>query len=137
MVKIFIIDDDSAVREATRLVLEGTGYDIVAAANGMRIEGKIADEKPDLVLTDMLMPDRDGVETVLAIRRRFPTLRIIAMSGGGTRGDLDLGVARKLGVSATLSKPFEPETLVKAIEQVLAGPAPAEQPSQKPASRAG
>jgi len=124
MVKILIIDDDTAVRLATRLVLQSAGYEIIEAVNGMRIEGTIAEQKPDLVLTDMLMPDRDGVETVLALRRRFPALRIIAMSGGGTRGDLDLGVARKLGVSATLAKPFDGEALVALIETVLAGPPP-------------
>lgn len=132
MVKILLIEDDAAVRHATRVVLELAGHAIVEAANGMRIESTIAEESPDLVLTDMLMPDRDGVETVLAIRRRFPTLRIIAMSGGGTRGDLDLGVARKLGVSATLNKPFEPEDLMATIRQVLASPAPEPQKAAPP-----
>jgi two-component system, chemotaxis family, chemotaxis protein CheY len=124
MVKVLIVDDDTAVRMATRLVLQSAGYEIIEAVNGMRIEGTIVEQKPDLVLTDMLMPDRDGVETVLSLRRRFPALRIIAMSGGGTRGDLDLGVARKLGVSATLAKPFDGDALVALIETVLAGPPP-------------
>ncbi len=124
MVKILVVDDNRVVREATRLVLEGAGYQILDAVSGLRIEEAIDDHKPELVLTDMLMPDRDGVETVLALRRRYPTLRIIAMSGGGPRGDLDLGVAHKLGVSATLAKPYEPEALVALVAQVLAGPPP-------------
>lgn len=131
MVKILLVDDDKSVRLATRLVLEGAGHEIFEATSGLRIEASITDHQPDLMLTDMLMPDRDGVETVLAVRRRFPNLRIIAMSGGGTRGDLDLGVARKLGVSATLTKPFEAETLTALVDQVVTGPAPEKQkPSQ-------
>lgn len=128
MVKILIIDDNRAVREATRLVLEGAGYQTLDAVSGLRIEDAIDNQKPDLVLTDMLMPDRDGVETILALRRRYPRLRIVAMSGGGPRGDLDLGVAVKLGVSATLAKPFEPEALVALVAKVLAGSEPGPRP---------
>lgn len=128
MVKIFIVDDNRAVREATRLVLAGAGYEVFEAVSGLRVETMIEEHKPGLVLTDMLMPDRDGVETVLALRRRYPGLRIIAMSGGGPRGDLDLGVAAKLGVSATLAKPYEPEALLALIARVLAGPPPEKRP---------
>lgn len=125
MVKLLIVEDNQAVREATRLVLEGAGHEVLEAVSGLRIEETIDTRKPDLVLTDMLMPDRDGVETVLALRRRYPDLRIIAMSGGGPRGELDLGVARKLGVSATLAKPYEAEALVALVASVAAGPPPA------------
>lgn len=128
MVKILLVDDNRAVRDATRLVLEGAGHQVIEAVSGLRVEEIIDGDKPDLVLTDMLMPDRDGVETVLALRRRYPRLRIIAMSGGGPRGDLDLGVAKKLGVSATLAKPYEPEQLVALIVTVLARPEPQPRP---------
>ncbi len=74
----------------------------------------------------MLMPERDGVETVMALRRRYPELRLIAMSGGGSRGNLDLGVARKLGVSATIAKPFEPGELVDWSAQSWPGPRPSD-----------
>lgn len=124
MVKVLIVEDNRAVRESTRLVLEGAGHEVLEAVSGLGIEETVDTRKPDLVLTDMLMPDRDGVETVLSLRRRYPGLRIIAMSGGGPRGDLDLGVARKLGVSATLAKPYEPEALIKLIASVAAGPPP-------------
>ena len=98
---------------------------MATATSGLGIEGVVAQHKADLVITDMLMPGRDGVETILALRRRHPGLRIIAMSGGGNRGNLDLGMARKLGVSATLTKPFEPEELVNRVAEILAGPSPA------------
>lgn len=125
MARIVLVDDTELLREALQLVLERAGHTVVTAASGLGIEGVVAQHKADLVITDMLMPGRDGVETVMALRRRHPGVRIIAMSGGGNRGNLDLGMARKLGVSVTLTKPFEPEELVDRVAEVLAGPAPA------------
>lgn len=98
---------------------------MVTAASGLGIESVVAQHKAELVITDMLMPGRDGVETILALRQRHPGLRLIAMSGGGNRGNLDLGMARKLGVAATLPKPFEPQELVARVAGILAGPPPA------------
>lgn len=121
MVKILLVEDDESVRHATRMVLEGAGHKVFEASNGLRVEAIVAEHQPDLVLTDMLMPDRDGVETILALRRRHPTLPIIAMSGGGKRGMLDLGMAKRLGASATLDKPFDGEQLNKLIGEVLGG----------------
>jgi CheY-like chemotaxis protein len=119
MVKILLVEDDESVRRATRLVLESAGHKVFEASSGLRVEGIVAEHQPDLVLTDMLMPDRDGVETILALRRRHPTLPIIAMSGGGKRGMLDLGMAKRLGAQATLDKPFDGEQLNRLIKQVL------------------
>jgi DNA-binding NtrC family response regulator len=124
MVKILIVEDDEAVRLATKFVLEGAGHQVVEARNGLRIEATIDEHKPDLVLTDMLMPDRDGVETVLALRRHYPKLPIIAMSGGGKRGMLDLDMVKRLGAWATLDKPFDAEKLKGVIEDVLSRSSP-------------
>ncbi len=124
MARIVLVEDTDLLREALRVSLERAGHEIVTAASGLGIEGVVAQHKADLVITDMLMPRRDGVETILALRRRHPNLRIIAMSGGGNRGNLDLGMARKLGVSATLTKPFEPQELVARVAEILAGPPP-------------
>ncbi len=128
MARILVVDDSEAVRKATTVVLEATGHSVVVATSGMRIEATVEEQLPDLVITDMLMPNRDGVETVLALRRRFPELRIIAMSGGGNRGNLDLGVVKRLGVSATIAKPFDGDDLNRLIARVLAGPPPGRQP---------
>lgn len=125
MARIVLVDDTDLFREALQVVLQRAGHEVVAAASGLGIEGVVAGHRADLVITDMLMPGRDGVETILALRRRHPGLRIIAMSGGGTRGNLDLGMATKLGVSATLVKPFEPKELVDRVAEILAGPPPA------------
>jgi CheY-like chemotaxis protein len=125
MVKVLIVEDNQAVRESTRLVLDGAGHEVLEAVSGLRIEETVDTRKPDLVLTDTLMPGRDGVETVMALRRRHPGVRIIAMSGGGNRGNLDLGMAKKLGISVTLTKPFEPKELIDRVTEILAGPSPA------------
>lgn len=107
------------------MVLDGAGHEVLEAVSGLRIEETVDTRKPDLVLTDTLMPGRDGVETVMALRRRHPGVRIIAMSGGGNRGNLDLGMAKKLGISVTLTKPFEPKELIDRVTEILAGPSPA------------
>ena len=125
MVKVLIVEDNQAVRESTRLVLDGAGHEVLEAVSGLRIEETVDTRKPDLVLTDTLMPGRDGGETVMALRRRHPGVRIIAMSGGGNRGNLDLGMAKKLGISVTLTKPFEPKELIDRVTEILAGPSPA------------
>ena len=125
MVKVLIVEDNQAVRESTRLVLDGAGHEVLEAVSGLRIEETVDTRKPDLVLTDTLMPGRDGVETVMALRRRHPGVRIIAMSGGGNRGNLDLAMAKQLGVSVTLTKPFEPEERIDRVTEILAGPSPA------------
>ncbi len=124
MARIVLVDDTDILRETLEVTLQRAGHEIIGAASGLGIERIVAQHKADLVIIDMLMPDRDGVETVMALRRRYPELRLIAMSGGGSRGNLDLGVARKLGVSATIAKPFEPGELVELVSGVLAGPMP-------------
>jgi DNA-binding NtrC family response regulator len=124
MARIVLVDDIDLLRETLQIALQRAGHEIVEAASGLGIEGVVAQHKPDLVITDMLMPDRDGVEIVLALRRRYPALRIIAMSGGGNRGTLDLRMATKLGVSTTIAKPFEPHELVELVARILAGPGP-------------
>lgn len=124
MARIVLIDDTELVRDTIQIVLERAGHEVIAAASGLGIETVVARDEPDLVITDMLMPGRDGVEIVLSLRRRRPGLRIIGMSGGGNRGVLDLGMATKLGVSATIAKPFEPHELVELVARVLAGPPP-------------
>jgi DNA-binding NarL/FixJ family response regulator len=126
--RIVLVDDTDIFREALEVALQRAGHDIIGGASGLGIERLVAQHKADLVITDMLMPDRDGVETVMALRRRYPELRLIAMSGGGSRGNLDLGVARQLGVSATIAKPFEPAELVELVSGILAGPAPGRSP---------
>jgi CheY-like chemotaxis protein len=121
MSRILIIDDDEDVRAMVREVLSRAGYDTTEAANG-RVGIKLQKESPaDLILTDLIMPEQEGLETIMEIRRLFPKTRIVAMSGGGHDGVMDfLPMARKLGASKTLNKPFTTVQLLAAVREVLA-----------------
>jgi len=118
-VRVLLIDDEVQFRMLLRRFLENSGYEVVEAADGE--EGlKLFLEKPaDLVISDILMPEKDGIETVLEIKRRFPNAKIIVVSGGGWYGtDLDFDMAEKLG-ALTLKKPFELQELGDAIQKLL------------------
>ena len=121
MEKILVIDDDAAMRRMVVRALSAKGYDVAEAENGQ--DGLAAMElaKPAVVITDILMPKTEGIETITKAKERFPKTKIIAISGGGiSRNLMFLDVARALGVDATLAKPFRPAELVDAVARVLA-----------------
>ncbi|MEO5338370.1 MAG: response regulator [Magnetospirillum sp. WYHS-4] len=106
MARILVIDDDPRIRLLIRRILEGDGHAVEEAGNGSAGVDKQCVTPFDLVITDIVMPDQEGVETIRVLKRRFPALPIVAMSGGGG-GSLDyLEMARKMGASAVLAKPF-------------------------------
>ena len=117
---ILLIDDDPIFRGMVKQALELAGYDVTEAADGN--EGlKIQFERSaDLIISDIIMPEKEGIETVLEIRERFPAVKIIVISGGGWYGtEIDFDMAEKLG-AVTLDKPFEIEDLMAAVKQMLA-----------------
>ena len=120
MPRILIIDDDEDVRTMVKEVLSRAGYQTAEATNG-RVGIKLQKENPaDLIVTDLIMPEQEGLETIMEIRRLFPQAKIMAMSGGGHDGVLDfLPMARKLGASRTLNKPFTTAQLLSAVKEVL------------------
>lgn len=120
MARVLIIDDEEQVRKLIREVLEGAGHEVVEARNGR--EGmKLYEANPtDLVITDLVMPEQEGLETITALRRQFPGVKIIAVSGAQQKLDLDLlYVAEKLGALRTLEKPFEINKLVALVQELL------------------
>src|SRR5436853_1437898 len=99
--KVLIIDDDPLVRYTLSKILTSHGYDVVTAADGERGLAVIADENPAVVITDLIMPEQEGIETIIRIRREYPDVRIIAISGGGRYGNFDmLPMAQTLGADA-------------------------------------
>jgi DNA-binding NtrC family response regulator len=121
MPSILIIDDDDHVRLMLEQTLERAGYATIAVGDGKEALRVQREAPADLVLTDLIMPEKDGLETISEIRRLFPNGKIIAMSGGGRYGNLDfLPVAKKLGASRTLAKPFTREKLLETVREVLA-----------------
>jgi YesN/AraC family two-component response regulator len=121
MARILIIDDDNQFRVMLRIMLENAGYkDIEEAENGY-IGMKLIRKNPfDLVITDIVMPDKEGIETIMELRRDFPAIKIIAMSGGGEIGpETYLEMAGHLGAGRTLEKPFQQPELVDAVRGLL------------------
>ena len=117
--KILVIDDDDMVRDSLAVVLRGQGYDVYTASDGYRGMSVFASARPDMVVTDILMPDQEGIETIRRMRLEYPEIKIIAMSGGGRIIDIDvLDLASKLGADAVLAKPFDPEHLLRRISDL-------------------
>jgi DNA-binding response OmpR family regulator len=122
MAKILVIEDDVLVRNMVDKVLRHGGYDVVMAEDGVRGMNSFRSERPDLVLTDIIMPEREGIATIVEMRRECPDAKIIAMSGGGRIGSADfLGMAKKLGANDIIPKPFLPQELLRRIKACLGG----------------
>lgn len=121
MARIVLIDDDHAMRGMLMQMLTRLGHQVFSAADGKSGLKAVSEHQPELLITDIFMPEMDGVETILALRRTAPQIKIIAISGGGrtTHGDY-LPIARKLGARVTLAKPFDREEIKTAVETALA-----------------
>ncbi len=120
MAKILVIEDDSSFRNVLVQMLAKAGYEVRQAGDGNQAVEVCTDFNPDLVLTDIIMPDKEGLETIQDLLAINPNLKIIAMSGGGKFGpDSYLPLAQKLGAKASLQKPFMREELISTIESVL------------------
>lgn len=120
---ILIIDDNEQVRALLRQVLEKAGYLVMEAANGLEGLRQFQQTPVALVITDLLMPDRDGLEVTMALHRDSPHVKIIALTGGTGEPDL-LDVAKLLGAHRTMKKPFTVAELLEAVQQELQGDSP-------------
>ena len=120
---VLVIDDEHDTRESLRIILEAAGYSVRTARDGREGLRLHEADPPDVVITDIFMPVTDGLETIKAIRSRFPRTRIIAVSGGGTalRNPAYLETANIAGAHATLVKPVDPEELLAVLRTCLAG----------------
>ena len=120
MARILVIDDDEDIRETVRRVLESRGHTVELASDGSLGIAALAQHAPDLVITDIFMPHQDGVETLLELRKAFPRLKVIAMSGGSGNGVINLLEDMELlGADRTIPKPFTPKELMAAVNAVL------------------
>ena len=116
--KILVIDDDYLVRYTLARLLRAKGYEVVTAADGERGMIEFRNAAPDLVITDIIMPEQEGIETIRLMRRERPDAKIIAISGGARIGDLDvLEIARKLGADDVIHKPFDAAELFSRVRQ--------------------
>jgi CheY-like chemotaxis protein len=124
MSRILLIDDDDAVRTMLRLTLAEFGHDVIEARNGVEGLTLFSAAGVDLVITDIIMPGKEGVEVIVELLRLHPGLKIMAISGGGRVGPTDyLRIARYLGAAKVLAKPFSNEELLVALNELLPPPA--------------
>ncbi|MCP4004202.1 MAG: response regulator [bacterium] len=120
MARILVVDDDAQIRGVIRGMLETMGHEVHEVSDGMHATVAYREKPADLVITDIYMPDKEGLELILELRTEFPDVKIVAVSGGGGAFDLEpLETAQNLGVCATLNKPFRSEELGKLVERVL------------------
>jgi YesN/AraC family two-component response regulator len=123
MARVLIIDDEKLARITLRKILENAGHDVAEASNGSEGIAMYRAQPADLVVTDIIMPDKEGVETIIELTRDFPNIRIIAISGGGRTRNLDfLKLAQQYGAKHVLAKPFSQQELLAAVNAVLGGP---------------
>src|SRR5208337_2316151 len=116
MKRIVIIEDDIIIRESLKEILELNSYQVLAIDSGLELMKRVIEFKPDILITDIIMPDKDGIEVIIEAKKTLPNIILIAISGGG-RIDSEsyLNTAKYLGADATLKKPFTHEQLLDII----------------------
>jgi CheY-like chemotaxis protein len=130
MHSVIVVDDEPDVRDAIKRVLDRGGYSVRSVDGGAVALTELRTQLADVVITDIIMPKINGVEAIETIRREFPSVRIIAISGGGNFGiaayqpnaittSAYLAAAERAGAHMILTKPFESRDLIQAVEQVL------------------
>jgi len=118
--RILVIDDEREIREMLRDLLRTQGYEVMTAANGHAATRLQQEDPADLVITDIFMPEKEGIETILDLQTAWPGLKIIAISGGGGDYNVDyLAAARQLGAVHSISKPFQLDELLAAVRDAL------------------
>lgn len=122
MSKILVIDDDEQMRDVLRQMLEVEGYEVAEAENGVQGCEVYKEFVPDLVIMDIIMPEKGGLETIIKLKQENPKVKIFAITGGGKVVKADfLGIAENIGAIRSFHKPIERNELVKAVKEVLAG----------------
>lgn len=123
--RVLLVDDDPDLREAVRRGLQRLGYSVQTACNGVDAARRLEERLPDVMVLDIVMPVRDGIETLMEVRQRNLDLRVIVVSGGGQITSMDyLGMARLLGASRVLEKPFTLDELDAAIREEMGSRGP-------------
>jgi len=120
MARIIVIDDQEPIRRIVRRALENDGHTVLDASDGEAGMALLEREPADVVITDIFMPGMDGIQTLREIRKRFPAIKVIAISGGDSSGLLDLRHdAELLGAMKSLQKPFNARDIVELVRSVL------------------
>jgi len=117
---VMIVEDDASLREMLKEALEKRKYTVIAASDGREALAKFRPSVIDLVITDLLMPEEDGLKVIMKVKEKKPETKIIAISGGGKAGPGSyLLIARKLGADQVFSKPFLPSELIQKVKDII------------------
>jgi CheY-like chemotaxis protein len=120
MARILVIDDDVQLRRLFVTILKRQGHEVLDAEDGDGGLGLYRQQQFDLVITDLIMPGKEGIETIMELRKIHPAVKIIAVSGGGRMGPEGyLSTAKSLGASETLTKPVEMDHFISTVNSVL------------------
>jgi CheY-like chemotaxis protein len=122
MARILLIEDDDNFRKMLKLTLTDVGYEVIEATDGEQGIDLYRRQPADLVVTDIIMPNKEGTETIIQLKKEFPDVKIVAISGGGlTKSDVYLRVANLLGVERTFSKPFDKSEFLQTLAALMTG----------------
>lgn len=117
---ILVVDDDSGVLKMTELMLSDGGFNVIVSSNAREGLGMLKAQKVDLIITDIIMPEMEGIELISQLQKDHPALPIMAISGGGRSHNTDfLKFAKKLGAKVVLEKPFRREALLEAVNRAF------------------
>lgn len=120
MKQILVIDDEPSIRFLLEKMLEREGYAVITAADGEEGMKLFQESSFDLVITDIIMPEKEGIEIIMEIKKKYPDIPVIAISGGGFNSPQSyLNIARAAGAAAVLEKPVEKETLLSQVQNLL------------------
>jgi DNA-binding response OmpR family regulator len=118
--RIIVLDDERNIRTMVRVILDDAGFEVVEAVDATSAIRAVRESGADLVISDLFMPDVDGLEVIHTLRREHSSLKIIAMSGGGFGGTIDLlEIARRMGADEVVHKPFSPQHFVDVVRRAL------------------
>lgn len=121
MANILVADDEELARFTIREILEAEGHAVIEAKNGIETIVLFNKQPVDIIVTDIIMPDKEGIETIIELKRDHPAIKIVAISGGGRTRNLDfLDLAKRYGADAVLAKPFSEQELIDVINPLLA-----------------
>lgn len=123
MAKVLIVDDEEFVRGSIRFAMKRAGHETMEAQNGLEADELLLNNSFDLVITDIIMPEKEGISLILDLNKNFPAVKVIAITGGGkeTHQKLNLENAAMFGAHATLQKPFSLEELLSTVDKCLSG----------------
>lgn len=121
MAKILVVDDEASVRTILKRTMENAGHQVIEACDGKEGIKLYHESQPDIMITDIVMPEKEGIEVIMELRQDYPDIKIIAISGGGrqVKAGNSLMIAEKIGACRTFTKPFDRKAVLQTVQNLL------------------